>query len=152
MGQHPTCAIGFTNGCPPVTLPTDIGSCSATYVFSLPLATNCNGQAFVATATALSEAGTAIPLTSLGGLLVQGVFPKTVTTNGNIITFTVNDGQGDTAVEQCQVFVKDTQAPEIMCMNQSATFKPILTNALSCIEADFNNTCIPPTIISGSAA
>ena len=143
MGQQNVCSIGFTNPCTPVTLPADMGSCSATYVFPLPLATNCSGQTFVATATALNELGAAITLTTLSNGLVQGVFPKTITTNGNTITFTASDGQGDTVVEQCQVFVKDTQAPEIMCLNQSATFKPILTNALSCIQATFNNPCIP---------
>ncbi len=144
MGQPATCSLGFTNGGvhPPVTLPCDIGSCSATYVFPLPVATNCSGQAFVATATALSENGTVIPLTATTNGMVLGVFPKTLTTNGDIITFTASDGQGDTAVEQLQVFVKDTQAPEIFCMNQTATFKPILTNALSCISATFNNLCI----------
>jgi len=143
MGSNPNCSLGFTNGvCPPVILPTDLNSCSATYTFALPLATNCNGEVFTATATAVTEAGVSIPLTTLTNGLVRGVFPLTSTTNGNVITFTANDGQGDTAVETCQVFVKDEQPPTILCLDQTATFKPILTNALSCIEADFKEDCI----------
>ena len=141
-GGSGPCTLGFTNSCPPVTLPTDPGMCSATYTFPLPVATNCSGQTFVATATALSEAGAAITLTTLTNGMVQGVFPHTITTNGDVITFTASDGQGNSAVEQCHVFVNDTQPPIIACLDQSATFKPILTNALSCIEADFNSTCI----------
>ncbi len=137
------CTLGFEgSGCTPTTLPTDPGMCSATYIFSPAVATNCSGQFFTATATALNEAGTAIPLTILTNGMLQGSFPRTLTTNGDIITFTATDGQGDTVVQQCQVFVNDTQPPTIMCMDQTATFKPILTNALSCIEADFNNNCI----------
>jgi hypothetical protein len=136
------CTLAFEGpGCTPTTLPTDLGLCSATYTFSLPVATNCSGQ-FTATATALSEAGNAITLTPLTNGMLQGSFPRTLTTNGDIITFTASDGQGGTVVQQCQVFVKDTQPPTITCMDQTATFKPILTNALSCISANFNNNCI----------
>lgn len=142
LGQAGTCPLGFINGCPPVTLPTDLGSCSATYAFALPVATNCIGQTFVATATAITETGTVIPLTLLTNGLEEGVFPRTTTTNGDLITFTANDGQGNPVVEQCHVFVKDTQAPTILCVNQTATFKPIVTNALSCIQANFDNYCI----------
>jgi len=143
MGAPPAaCTLAFEgSGCTPTTLPTDLGECSATYTFSPPLATNCVGQ-FTATATALNEAGAAIPLTTLTNGLLQGHFPRTLTTNGDIITFTGADGHGDTVVQQCQVFVKDTQPPTIMCVDQTATFKPILTNALSCISANFNNNCI----------
>ena len=142
LGSQATCSIDFTNACQPVTLPADLGSCSATYAFWLPVATNCNGQTFVATATAVNELGAVIPLITLTNGTVQGIFPHTTTTNGNIITFTASDGQGNTVVEQCPVFVKDTQAPNILCLNQAATFKPIMTNALSCIQANFNNNCI----------
>lgn len=142
LGESGACSLGFTNGCPPVTLPTDLGSCSATYAFALPVATNCNGQTFVATASAVSESGMVIPLTLLTNGLVAGDFPRTTTTNGDLITFTASDGQGNPVVEQCQVFVIDTQAPTILCLNQAATFKPIVTNALSCIEANFDNNSI----------
>src|SRR5215469_5519952 len=48
------CSLGFTDtGCEPVTLPTDTNMCEATYAFALPEATNCTGQIFVATASAL---------------------------------------------------------------------------------------------------
>jgi hypothetical protein len=144
MGQPGSCPLGFTDSsCAPVTLSADPGLCSATYSFPLPEATNCNGQTFVAAATALSENGSAIALTTLSDGMLQGEFPRTLTTNGDIITFTASDGNGNQVVRQCQVFVEDTQPPVIACMNQTATFKPILTNALSCIEADFNNNCIP---------
>jgi hypothetical protein len=36
----------------------------------------------------------------------------------------------------------DGEPPNIMCVDQTVTFKPILTNALSCIEADFDDLCI----------
>ena len=142
LGQSGSCPLNFVNGCPPVSLPTDLNSCSATYAFVLPVATNCNGQTFVATATAINEAGAAIPLTLLTNGLEQGNFPRTTTTNGDVITFTATDGQGNPTVEQCHVFVKDTQAPTILCLNQTATFKPIATNALSCIQANFDGNFI----------
>ena len=142
-GGGGSCPLAFNDtGCTPTTLNTDPGMCSATYTFSTPVATNCSGQYFTATATALSEMGSAITLTTLTNGLLQGKFPRTLTTNGNVITFTVSDGQGNSVVRQCQVFVNDKQPPTIVCMNQSGTFKPILTNALSCIEADFNNQSI----------
>jgi len=145
MGQNSQVGmpcIAFTNSCPPVTLSNTPGQCSATYIFSLPEATNCNGQVFTSTATAVNEAGTAITLTTLSNGMVEGVFPRTLTTNGDVITFTVNDGHGDTAVMSCHVFVDDTQPSTIMCLNQTATFKPILTNALSCNQACFNTAGI----------
>jgi hypothetical protein len=143
MGTPSANCIAFTDsGCAPVTLPNDPGICSATYTFSLPIATNCSGQTFVTSATAMTEAGGTIVLTNLGNGTVQGQFPRTLTTNGNIITFTANDGAGDSVVRQCRVFVQDTEPPTIACMDQTATFKPILTNALSCNEADFDNTRI----------
>jgi hypothetical protein len=141
-GNGGSCTLAFTGtNCPAMTLSTDPGQCSATYTFTPPVATNCSGQ-FVATATALNETGGAIQLTTLPNGQLQGQFPRTLTANGNIITFTATDGKGNSVVEQCQVFVKDTQPPTILCLDQTATFKPILTNALSCIEADFNNPCI----------
>ncbi len=144
MGQTNSCALAFTDsGCAPTTLTNDPGQCSAAYNFTAPFATNCTGQLFRATATATNEAGGMIALTSLGNGIYQGVFPKTMTSDGNVITFTANDGQGDAVVRQCQVLVVDKQPPVIMCLDQTATFKPILTNAESCIEADFDDTCIP---------
>lgn len=142
MGASANCIAFTDSGCAPITLPNDPGQCSATYTFSLPVATNCAGQTFVATATAVSESGSTIALTNLTNGTIQGQFPRTLTTNGDIITFTANDGQGDSVVRQCQVFVQDTEPPTITCLDQTATFKPILTNALSCNEADFDDTRI----------
>ena len=137
------CSLGFTDtGCEPVTLPTDTNMCVATYTFPLPTATNCMDQTFVATASALSESGNVITLTNLGNGMMQGEFPPTATTNGDIITFTASDGNGNQVMRQCQVFVQDLQPPTILCQNQTATFKPIVTNAFSCSSANFNNTCI----------
>ena len=79
-----------------------------------------------------------IPLTSLGGGVFSGVFPHT-TSGTNAITFTASDGNGNSVTRQCFVAVLDGEAPTIQCMNQVGTFKPILTNALSCIEADFDD-------------
>jgi hypothetical protein len=132
------CLPVFVGGaCQPATLPNDPGQCSATYTFSLPLATNCSGQFVVVTANAMNEAGGVISLTNLGNGMVLGHFPRTTTTNGDIITFTADDGLGNHAVRQCQVFVQDKEPPTLMCLNQMATFKPVFTNALSCITADF---------------
>lgn len=142
MGASANCIAFTDSGCAPVTLPNDPGQCSATYTFSSPVATNCSGQSFVATATAVNESGETIALTNLGNGTFQGQFPRTLTTNGNTITFTANDGQGNSVVRQCQVFVQDTEPPTIVCMGQTATFKPILTNALSCSQADFDDTRI----------
>ena len=137
------CMLAFNNpGCTPTTLDTDTNECYATYAFAAPMATNCSSQYFTATATALSEAGAAIVLKTLTNGLLQGQFPRTLTTNGDVITFTDSDGRGNSVVQPCVVYVNDRQPPTIECVNQSATFKPILTNNLSCIEADFNNPCI----------
>jgi hypothetical protein len=146
MGQIPpptTCTLGFTDsGCAPATLPTDTNMCSATYTFPLPIATNCVNQTFVAIASAMSESGTVITLTNLGNDTMQGEFPLTTTTNGDIITFTASDGNGNAVTRQCKVFVQDKQPPTILCENQTETFKPIVTNAFSCNSANFNSTCI----------
>ena len=143
MGATSSCSLAFAESpCAPVTLPTDLNKCYATYSVMLPVATNCTGQTFTATATAMNGTGGSITLTNLGNGVVQGEFPLTQSTNANTITYTATDGQGNSVVQQCQVFVKDEQPPTIMCQNQTATFKPIMTNALSCIEADFNNVCI----------
>ena len=142
-GPGGPCSLGWTDsGCEPTTLPTDTNMCVATYTFPLPIATNCMGDTFVATASALSESGNTIVLTNLGNDTMQGEFPLTSTTNGNIITFTASDTNGNQVVRQCQVFVQDLQPPTILCKNQAATFKPIVTNAFSCSSADFNSTCI----------
>ena len=142
-GPGGSCSLGWTDtGCEPTTLPTDTNMCVATYTFLLPTATNCSGQTFVATASALGESGNVITLTNLGNGTMQGEFPLTSTTNGNIITFTASDGNGNQVMRECQVFVQDVQPPTILCQNQTATFKPIVTNAFSCSTANFNNTCI----------
>ena len=136
------CPIVFNDGgCGLVTLTNDPGKCGAAYTFPAPVATNCSGQIFVASATAVDQSGAGIALTNIGNGTYQGVFPHT-TTGTNIITFTSNDGQGNTSVRQCPVLVIDGQAPTLMCKNQTGTFKPIMTNALSCIEADFDDVCI----------
>lgn len=142
-GGPGACPLGWVDsGCEPTTLPTDTNMCVATYTFPLPIATNCMGDTFVSTASALSESGNTVTLTNLGNDMMQGEFPLTTTTNGNIITFTASDTNGDQVVRQCQVFVQDRQPPTILCENQTATFKPIVTNAFSCSSANFNNTCI----------
>ena len=141
-GNGGTCPLAFNDsGCGLTTLTNDLNQCSATYTFSAPVATNCSGQMFTATATALNQSGTAITLTNLGNGVFQGVFPHT-TTGTNVITFTADDGNGNTVTRQCFVAVVDGQAPTLNCMNQTATFKPIVTNVLSCIEADFDDVSI----------
>lgn len=142
MGQSGSCPLAFTEtSCGVTTLTNDPGECFATYAFSAPEATNCSGQTFAASATAVNQSGTMISLTNVGNGTYQGEFPRT-TSGTNVITFTANDGNGNSATLQCFVAVVDDQPPTINCLNQTATFKPIETNALSCIEADFDNVCI----------
>src|SRR5262249_48313135 len=134
MGQNNgNCPLVFNDsGCGLTTLTNDPGQCSATYIFSAPVATNCSGQTFTATATALNQSGTAITLTNLGSGVYEGVFPHT-TSGTNVITFTGDDGNGNTVTRQCFVAVVDGEAPTLNCKNQTGTFKPIVTNVLSCI-------------------
>lgn len=142
MGQSGSCPLAFSeSSCGLITLTNDSGVCFATYTFSTPVATNCTGQTFVASATAVDQSGLSIALTSLGNGMFEGQFPHT-TSGTNVITFTATDGNGNSATLQCFIAVIDAEAPTINCMNQTATFKPIETNALSCIEAEFNNVCI----------
>lgn len=125
---------GFT--CEPATLCNDPGKCYATYRFPQPVATNSAGQMFPAMATAFDEGGAVITLHNLGDGTFQGQFPRTIG-GTNIITFTATDGQGNSAVQQCHVLVKDCEAPTLVCVDQAGTFKPLLTNALACITAKF---------------
>lgn len=142
MGQSGSCPLAFSEtSCGLITLTNDPGLCVATYTFSAPVATNCSGETFTASATAVDQSGMTIALTNLGNGAFEGEFPHT-TSGTNVVTFTATDGNGNSATLQCFVAVVDAEAPTINCMNQTATFKPIETNALSCIEADFNNTCI----------
>ena len=141
-----SCPMGFaSHEFPAITRPTDPGQCTATYTFAPLIATNCSGQYFIATATALNELGAAIPLETLTNGLLQGQFPRTLTTNGNFITFTASDGKGRSVVRQCQVFVIDQEPPTIIRHHLKSTFKPISTNSLSSIAADFDR----PVILAG---
>ncbi|MBC8001961.1 MAG: HYR domain-containing protein, partial [Opitutaceae bacterium] len=134
--------IYFPDGdCGLTTLNNDLGNCSATYTFALPIATNSSGQTFVATATAVDETGVPIPLIDLGNGTVRGIFPRT-TTGSNVVTFVATDGNGNSVIRQCPVLVKDVEAPTLLCLNQTGTFKPILTNALSCISGEFGGSKI----------
>ncbi len=140
--NKPPCTLAWvSSNCAPVTLPTDPNLCSATYIFAPPVATNCDGS-FVASVTAVDETGATIRLTTLTNGMVEGSFPHTYTTNGNVITSVVTDDMSNTVAMQCHVFVKDTQAPTIACLNQTACFAPIVTNAQSCISACFNTAGI----------
>lgn len=142
QAQSGSCPIAFNDGgCGLITLTNDLGKCAATFTFSAPVATNCSGQILVASATAVNQSGMAISLTNLGNGTFQGVFPHT-TSGTNVVTFTADDGGGHTVTRQCFVAVVDGEAPTILCKNQAGTFKPIETNALSCIEADFDDVCI----------
>jgi hypothetical protein len=127
--------------CAPVTLCNDAGKCYATYTFSRPVATNSSGGQFPAMVTAIDQNGMVITLTNLPGDVLQGKFPRT-TSGSNIVTFVSDDGQGEIAERQCLVYVKDCEAPVINCMNQTGTFKPVFTNALSCIDGDFGCNAI----------
>jgi hypothetical protein len=73
--------------------------------------------------------------------MLQGEFPVDVT-GTNLITVTADDGRGNSTQCQTPVLVLDKQPPTLFCSDQTVTFKPILTNALSCISANFNNICV----------
>lgn len=142
VAQLPSSQIHFAGGeCDPATLPNDPGVCSASYAFAAPVATNETGGQFTAVATAVDENGAVIPLQALGNGSYSGAFPRT-TTGTNIITYTADDGQGDTVTRQCQVFVVDREAPAINCQAQAATFKPVFNAATSSISAQFNCNAI----------
>ena len=128
--------------CVPLVVTNDPGKCYATVTFPTPTAIdNCCPLTITASVSALNENGTLIPLTDLGNGMLQGLFP--VNMNGsNVVVTTASDGRGNSTQHECAVVVVDREPPNIMCVDQTATFKPILTNALSCIEADFDDTCI----------
>ena len=128
--------------CEPLVVTNDPGKCYATVTFPTPTAIdNCCPLTITASVSALNENGTLIPLTDLGNGMLQGLFPVNV--NGsNVVVTTASDGRGNSTQHACAVVVLDREPPTIMCADQTTTFKPILTNAMSCIEADFDDVCI----------
>ncbi|MGA3283562.1 MAG: HYR domain-containing protein [Verrucomicrobiota bacterium] len=124
-----------------IILTNDPGECYATFTFPIPTATDCCGDTDTVSVSAMNENGATIILTNLGNGMLQGEFPVDVT-GTNLITVTADDGRGNTAQCQTPVLVMDTEPPTLFCSDQTVTFKPILTNALSCIEADFDDVCI----------
>ncbi|MBC8094636.1 MAG: HYR domain-containing protein [Akkermansiaceae bacterium] len=123
----------------PLVVTNDVGQCFATFSFYRPVAIDsCNGlqTPIPASVSAIDQFGATITLVDLGGGLLQGQFPIT-TTGSNVITFTADDGRGNSSQAQCAVLVVDEEAPSMVCTDQTGTFKPILTNALSCIEGKF---------------
>ena len=127
--------------CIPMVLTNDPGKCYATLTFPRPTATdNCCPLTILANVSAMDENGVSIPLTDLGNGMLQGQFPVNVS-GSNVVATTASDGRGNSAQHLCAVVVVD-RAPNILCADQTVTFKPIMTNALSCIEADFDDVCI----------
>lgn len=135
---NPVIESGLTN---PIVLTNDAGECYATYTFPIPTVTDCCGGTDTVDVSAINENGATITLTNLGNGYLQGEFPVDLT-GTNIITVTADDGRGNSSEHQSAVQVLDTEPPQLVCNNQTATFKPILTNATSCIEAGFNNLCV----------
>lgn len=125
----------------PIILTNDPGECYATFTFPIPTATDCCGGTDTVSVSAIDENGATIILTNLGNGMLQGEFPVDVT-GTNLITVIADDGRGNSAQCQTPVLVLDTEPPTLFCSDQTVTFKPILTNALSCISANFNNICI----------
>jgi len=125
----------------PIILTNDPGECYATFTFPIPTATDCCGDTDTVSVSAINEKGVTIVLTNLGNGMLQGEFPVDVT-GTNLITVTAADERGNSAQCQTPVLVLDKQPPTLFCSDQTVTFKPILTNALSCISANFNNVCI----------
>jgi hypothetical protein len=128
--------------CVPLTVTNDPSKCYATVSFPTPTAIdNCCPLTITASVTALNENGTSIPLTDLGNGILQGQFPVNVS-GSNVVITTASDGRGNSTQHACAVLVVDRDPPNILCADQTTTFKPILTNAMSCIEADFDDVCI----------
>jgi hypothetical protein len=125
----------------PIILTNDASECYATFTFPVPMATDCCGNTDTVSVSAIDENGATIILTNLGNGSLQGEFPVDVT-GTNLITITADDGRGNSAQHQTPVLVLDKQPPTLFCSDQTTTFKPVLTNALSCISANFNNVCI----------
>jgi hypothetical protein len=123
----------------PLVVSNDLGHCSANFSFSRPFAIDADsGMPIPASASAIDQNGVVIVLTDIGGGMLQGTFPK----GSNVLTFTASDGRGNSSQAKCIVIVVDKEPPQLMCENQTATFKPILTNVVSCIDADVNSTPI----------
>ncbi|HWD91569.1 MAG TPA: HYR domain-containing protein [Verrucomicrobiae bacterium] len=123
------------SGCDqPLIVTNDPGQCSATFSFARPMALDTDSDTPIpASVSAIDQQGAVISLADIGGGILQGIFPK----GSNVLTFTASDGRGNSAQAKCTVVVVDGEAPNLMCMDQTATFKPIETNALSCISAEF---------------
>jgi len=136
--NNPVIEFGLGN---PIVLTNDAGECYATFTFPIPTAADCCGGKDIVSVNAIDENGATITLTNLGNGMLQGEFPVDVT-GTNLITIVADDGRGNTAQHQAPVLVLDTEPPTLFCSDQTVTFKPILTNALSCIEADFDDVCI----------
>ncbi len=124
-----------------IVLTNDAGMCYATFTFPIPTATDCCGGTDTVNVSAIDENGASIVFTNLGNGMLQGEFPVDVT-GTNLITVTADDGRGNSTQCQTPVLVFDTEPPTLFCSDQTVTFKPILTNALSCISANFNNLCV----------
>ncbi len=125
----------------PIILTNDPGECYATFAFPIPTATDCCGGTDTVNVSAVDENGATITLNNLGNGMLQGQFPVD-TAGTNLITVTADDGRGNQSQCQTPVLVLDTEPPTLFCSDQTVTFKPILTNALSCISANFNNLCV----------
>lgn len=123
----------------PIVLTNDPGKCYATFTFPRPFATdNCCPLIIPANVSAVDQNGVTVVLTDIGNDMLQGVFPVNLS-GSNVITVTASDGRGNSTQCQTSVVVVDRDSPTLLCLDQTGTFKPILTNALSCIEADFEN-------------
>ena len=122
-----------------ITLTNDAGFCHATFAFPKPYATdNCCPLIIPANVSAVDENGVTITLADLGNGMLQGQFPVNVS-GTNMITITANDGRGNSTQHLCPVVVVDRDPPIILCTDQTVTFKPIFTNALSCITEEFDD-------------
>ncbi|MDX1953414.1 MAG: HYR domain-containing protein [Verrucomicrobiota bacterium] len=121
-----------------IILTNDVGQCVATFEFPRPFATDGSASELIPVeVSALDENGITIPLIDLGNNLLRGIFPVNIT-GSNVVTLTANDGRGNSAQRQCFIVVVDKEAPMIACVDQTATFKPVFTNALSSISASFS--------------
>ncbi len=126
----------------PMTLTNDAGMCFATYVFPAPFAIDNSSQTNLpAMVSAVDENGASLPVVDLGNGNLEIQFPVNVS-GSNVVTITASDGRGNTSQHQCAIVVVDRDPPTIVCKDQTVTFRPILTNALSCIEADLDDVCI----------
>ena len=100
-----------------LTFSNDVGKCYATVTLMKPTASDCCSLNVNISVSAVDEHNVVIPLTDLGGGMLQGQFPVSHDGGTNWVTVVADDGRGNTSQSRCPVIVKDTEAPVINCQD-----------------------------------